>query len=1172
MREKFTLSIRSIIQFMPITLTAVALTLATLLLLGYIAFIQRDVLNMLLRERSKFICRDLSRTTTHVHEQMTYLASEIDPLLMPPAMLQEMMQQIMRYESFYTEVALLDANGRVLLAHAEDSRYQPGDLLPDFSPVSQATWLLSVNGTPAQAMVLMPVPPEAERATTYLLALGDLDFLRQSLSSVPLGNTGYGYLLAPESGTLIFVQDDTLQVVNDLSAYPQVRALLTGEAQPLRTIYRVLGLPIYAGLQNKMVLRQETAVDHFPWLLFIELPTDEAYKFFYQISGFLVALFVLELAVATGIGIFFARRIVAPLRQLVIAATQVSAGNLQTTVSIESPRELQILGQVFNHMTSELRELVESLEQRVAHRTAIIRRRSAQIEAAAQTARDATTAYELDELLKRAVNLVPSRFGFYHAGIFLIDEQGEYAVLRAATGEVGEQMLAQQHRLKVGEEGIVGYVTQTGLPYIASDTRQDPVYWANPLLPDTRSEMGLPLKVGERIIGVMNVQSKELGAFEAEDITILQILTDQLAVAIEKTRLFAQTQARLEEQLKTIVSNLPVILFSFNQEGVVTAAAGQGLVTLGVAHVNFVGRQLTEILSRRPEILQDVQHALQGTAVSNTYNIGGLVWETRYLPLLSKSGEVTRVIGVANDISERMRAESSLREKEMQLRQIIDAVPQMVIAKSSDGRILLANQAVADAYQTRVQNLIGTFQAQWHTQPQELAQFLQHDQEVLRTNRPVVIAEERFTTASGTERFLQTTKLPFAWNKGKETAVLSISVDITERKQTEAILRHTQKLESLGVLAGGVAHDFNNLLVAILGQISLAQARLSPEHPAYKATAKATRAAERAADLTRQLLAYSGHGHFEIQPLNLNRLIEENLHFFEVSVPKNVQLRAELAPDLPLVEADAGQMQQVIMNLILNGADALGNKPGAVTVTTAVQTLQETTFKGWQFTGEALAPGTYVVLEVHDNGRGMDKETVQRIFDPFFTTKHTGRGLGLAVVLGIVRGHRGGIRVYSEPGKGTIFRVLLPVTNQQVYQALPETAVAPHAKPAAHILVVDDEQPVRETIADMLELAGYTVSLAASGHAAIDLYRAHAEVIDLVLLDLSMPDMNGEETFRVLRAINPAVLVLLSSGYNEVEATRRFVGQRLAGFLQKPFSAEMLLAKIEELLRQQYKP
>ncbi len=1168
MRDKSALSIRSMLQFAPTIFTMVALALATLLVLGRIAFMQRDILRILMQERSEFVQHDLSRTTTHVQEQMAYLAAQIDPLGTPPDVLQDMMEDVMRYESFYREVALVDTNGRVLLRHATESRYQLDSLLPTFTPVQEITWFLPVNGYPASAVVLAPVAPTGGEPAAYLLALGSLEFVRQSLTATPLGNTGYGYLLDPKSGTLIFVQDDRLQVVTDLSAYPQARALLTGEAQPLRTIYAILGLPVYTGLQGERVLRQETAVASCPWLLVIETPTAEAYEFFRQITSFLVILFVLELAVAIGIGFFFTRRIVDPLRQLVDAAMAVSAGNLHAHVTITSPRELAMLGQVFNHMTGELRELVDSLEQRVAERTAIIRRRSAQIEAAAQTARDATAAYELDELLNRAVNLVPSRFGFYHAGIFLVDEQEEYAVLRAATGEVGKQMLARQHRLKVGSEGIVGYVAQTGQPYMTPDTRQDTIYWANPLLPETRSEMALPLKVGERIIGVMNVQSKELSAFADEDITILQILTDQLAVAIEKTRLFAQTQARLEEQLRTIVSNLPVILFAADREGVVTTVEGKGLEALRMVGINFVGQRLDMVLGGRPNILQDVCRALLGTAVSNTYRIEGLVWDVRYLPMFNESGEVTSVIGVANDISDRTRAESSLQEKEKQLRQIIDAVPQMILAKSGDGRILLANQATAAAYETNVQSLIGTFQAQWHTQPQELARFLQDDQEVLRTNRPIIITEERFTTAAGAERFLQTTKLPFAWNGGQETAVLSISVDITERKQTEAILRQTQKLESLGVLAGGVAHDFNNLLVAILGQISLAQARLSPEHPAYTAIAKATRAAERAADLTRQLLAYSGHGHFEIRPLNLNRLIEENLHLFEVSVPKNVQLHSELAPDLPLVEADAGQMQQVIMNLILNGADALGNKPGTVTVTTGVQVVQKSAITGWQFTGEPLEPGPYVMLEVHDNGRGMDKETVQRIFDPFFTTKHTGRGLGLAVVLGIVRGHRGGIRVYSEPGKGTIFRVLLPITPHKLPQAPPETAVAPSSLTTAHILVVDDEQPVRETIADMLESAGYTVSLADSGYTAIELYRAHAGAIDLVLLDLSMPDLNGEETFRALREINPAASVLLSSGYNEVEATRRFVGKGLAGFLQKPFSAEMLLAKIQKHLRQ----
>ncbi|HFQ94345.1 MAG TPA: response regulator, partial [Anaerolineae bacterium] len=369
-----------------------------------------------------------------------------------------------------------------------------------------------------------------------------------------------------------------------------------------------------------------------------------------------------------------------------------------------------------------------------------------------------------------------------------------------------------------------------------------------------------------------------------------------------------------------------------------------------------------------------------------------------------------------------------------------------------------------------------------------------------------------------------------------------------------------------GVLAGGVAHDFNNLLVAMLGQTSLALAKMRAESPARRHVEKAVKAAERAADLTQKMLAYSGRGHFEVRPLNLNALIEENLHLFEVSIPKNVSLRSELADDLPLIEADAGQMQQVVMNLIVNGAEAIGEHPGRVLVVTGVEEVGEADGRIPQYTAAQLAPGRYVTLEVHDNGSGMDAETKARIFDPFFSTKQTGHGLGLAAVSGIMRGHKGGIRVYSEVGQGTTFKLLFPVSQAAPADVEGDTAVSPDEHPAGLILVIDDEAPVREAVTDILEMENIQVLTAANGAEGVAMYQKHMADIDLVILDLSMPDINGEETFYRLRRLNPDVKVLLSSGFNQIEATRHFSGKGLAGFMQKPYNAARLLEEVKAYL------
>lgn len=383
-----------------------------------------------------------------------------------------------------------------------------------------------------------------------------------------------------------------------------------------------------------------------------------------------------------------------------------------------------------------------------------------------------------------------------------------------------------------------------------------------------------------------------------------------------------------------------------------------------------------------------------------------------------------------------------------------------------------------------------------------------------------------------------------------------------EKEQTEQALLQSQKLESLAVLAGGVAHDFNNLLVAILGQTSLAKAKLPADSDARKNIDKAIKAAERAADLTRQMLAYSGRGQFEVQLVSLNSLISLNLHLFEAAVPKNVRVRAQLYQSLPPIEADIGQIQQVVMNLILNAAEAIGNQPGTVVVTTNTCNVDSSDVDFWQRTGgDALKPGAYVSLEVHDDGCGMDADTLSKIFDPFFTTKFTGRGLGLAAVLGIVRGHKAGLRVESKRGEGTTFKLIFPASNRRATK--PVTPVVVPDTQIGAVLVIDDEEPVREAVTDILEEEGFEVISAVDGQAGIESYTARAADIQLVILDLSMPGMNGAETFRELQRINPHVRVILSSGYSKDEATRHIARNRLVDFLQKPYDVTTLVSVIQ---------
>ena len=420
--------------------------------------------------------------------------------------------------------------------------------------------------------------------------------------------------------------------------------------------------------------------------------------------------------------------------------------------------------------------------------------------------------------------------------------------------------------------------------------------------------------------------------------------------------------------------------------------------------------------------------------------------------------------------------------------------------------------------------------------------------------------EYRILTRDGAEMWIQDIVHVERYPDGAARMLRGLMIDITARKEGESEQRRmqqklldVQKLESLGVLAGGIAHDFNNLLTGMLGNASLAQLSLPSGHPVRSRIDSICTAAQRAADLTQQLLAYSGKGHFQVGLVDLNQQLGEIVDLLETTIPKKVQLRLEKQPALPLIEADASQMQQVFMNLAHNGAEAIGDDRGTVLVVTSeVHVTENTQHNLFQ----DLEPGRYVTVEVSDTGSGMSAEVQRRLFDPFYTTKERGRGLGLAAVLGIIRGHRGAIRIYSTEGEGTTFKVYLPMAAE-AGEVRPVATLEP-IRGGGTVLIVDDEEDVRVAARFMLEHLGFQVIEASDGRAGVALFREYHSELCCVLLDMTMPEMNGEEVFRAVRVIDGDVPVVLSSGYNEVEATRRFTGKGLAGFLQKPYTIQQL--------------
>ena len=397
-----------------------------------------------------------------------------------------------------------------------------------------------------------------------------------------------------------------------------------------------------------------------------------------------------------------------------------------------------------------------------------------------------------------------------------------------------------------------------------------------------------------------------------------------------------------------------------------------------------------------------------------------------------------------------------------------------------------------------------------------------------------------------------------------------IQRDITFERRLQAKMEHSDRLESLGVLAGGIAHDFNNLLTAIMGNASIATMKLQ-QPSATKAEGRTTitehlqrieNSCKSAADLCKQMLAYSGRGKFEVKSTNLSVVVEEMSKLMAVSLSKNTELKFNLADNLPEIEADTAQLQQVIMNLLTNASEAIssGGTKGRITVSTGVAQANKLMLER-SMTGEELTPGQYVYLRVSDNGCGMDEATKKKIFDPFFTTKFTGRGLGMSAMLGIVRGHKGALTLETQKGKGSCFTVMFPhagLERQIEDQATINASGTLSGIRPGKILVIDDDESIRETASMMLATLGFSVLTAQDGLQGLEVFRDHEDEIAAVLLDMTMPNMNGEECFHELKRISPDVKVILSSGYAEDEATKRFSGLGLAGFVQKPYGTQHL--------------
>ena len=516
------------------------------------------------------------------------------------------------------------------------------------------------------------------------------------------------------------------------------------------------------------------------------------------------------------------------------------------------------------------------------------------------------------------------------------------------------------------------------------------------------------------------------------------------------------------------------------------------------------------------------------------------------------------------DIQERMRTEEALSASEELNRRIIEALPGGLVHVLADASIVYANAEACRIYGLSYDELVQRYTTDFETNTY-------HDDGKLAVvadfpvTRAIETGQRQGPVVFGVRRpdrevtWGVYTAVPILDRKtGAATGAIVTFLDITERKRAEqerrrleAKLLQTQKLESLGVLAGGIAHEFNNLLVGVMGNAALARELCDPASELDELLAALEEAALRAQDLTRQMLAYSGKGHFRIERVNLSREVARMIPLLSASMPKRVVVEYAPAAGSTDVDVDLTQLHQVIMSLVTNAAESIEHW-GSVRVGTGAMHLSEDDLAQCTH-GDAVLPGDYAYVEVTDTGAGISEATRAKIFDPFFTTKFSGRGLGLAAVLGIVRGHRGAIRIESEPGVGTRFRVLLPCASTSTEPQSRAQALPP--KQARRLLLlIDDDAAVMTVMQKTLQAAGFETLSAGTGQEGVRLYQLHHDRLAAVILDLTMPDISGTEVFSELQRIYSEIPVILISGYSEEEATARFGVRGLAGFLAKPFT------------------
>lgn len=735
--------------------------------------------------------------------------------------------------------------------------------------------------------------------------------------------------------------------------------------------------------------------------------------------------------------------------------------------------------------------------------------------------------------------------------------------------------IIDSYYIKPGE-GLAGYCFSQGKPAIVPDFHKEKRFQVPDLVWKERitSAIAVPMRRERDVAGVMIGHTRQRRLFSALEKNMFQAMASQSAVAI-RCQLHQQKRKETEDRYSTIFNMVQDAIFIHDPDTgriLETNRAAQKLYRMSESELR---QAAIGDLSRGTAPFSHEEALKHLGKVRETGNQtfrwhsrradGTLFWSEVSLSMAKIAGK-ERIIAVVRDLTHRLAAEKKIAEKAAEFEAIFNSIRDIVVFADKDRRILKVNPAAEETTGFTSEELQGTptrdvyVDARDHERIGKL--FFSLDSP--KTTKPFIT---RLKKKDGSAFHAEVVGGPVRSKDGQILGFLGVVRDISQRIAMEQKMQHVQKLESLGVLAGGIAHDFNNILMAILGNAELALEKKGTSQAQSENLKAIISAAHKASALCRQMLAYSGRGKFLITDIDLNELLQDIHNMLKMSINKKAVLNFNLSPEPVMIKADPSQIQQVIMNLIINASEALEDRRGTVTISTGFCQLDTAEIDSY-ISGEVLSPGRYSCLEISDNGCGMSEETKARIFEPFFTTKFTGRGLGMAAVLGIIRGHRGAIRIKSSPGRGTIVKIILPAI-EGVAKPLPKKTVLKEAAKCNKglILLVDDESSVLDVASSMLEFHGFSVITAENGIEAVNVFRKRKDDIDGVIMDLTMPEIDGIEACRRILEIDKNARILLSSGYDGDEITSTASSLNIRGFIHKPYRLSTLEQALNNLFQ-----